>query len=196
MSTRNLVIVTGNAGKAKEFSTILKDFNVINENLDLEEIQEHPFKIAERKAILAAKHFNKPIIIEDTSLFLEEYGPWIGPYCKWFGKDSNGNDNPELQCRNIVKMSIGCINKTLIAWCIIAYCEPDSKPVLFIGEYKGICCTYEEGFGPHGFGWGSIMMDQSSGKSFAQLLPEEKNKISHRALALKKLEEYFRSKNI
>ncbi|KAK5993147.1 Inosine triphosphate pyrophosphatase [Cladobotryum mycophilum] len=43
--------------------------------------------------------------------------------------------------------------------------------------------------GPSNFGWDPVF--EFEGKTFAEMKPEEKNKISHRARALKKLDEWF-----
>jgi XTP/dITP diphosphohydrolase len=50
--------------------------------------------------------------------------------------------------------------------------------------------------GNHGFGYDSIFIPQGSTKSFAELLPEEKNKLSHRSIAINKMVSFITSINI
>jgi non-canonical purine NTP pyrophosphatase (RdgB/HAM1 family) len=186
---QKIIIVTGNAGKAQEFAKLLgSHFEITNQKFDLEEIQGNPRDIARRKAKLASSHFGVPVVIEDTSLFLKEYGINTGAYCKWFGVDDNGIETAERQCRNFNKMSMGCEDKTLIALCIIAYCEPGTEPVLFEGSFEGICIPFENGIpkgeGAKYFGWDPVMGISADGPSFAQMTTEEKNEVSHRGRAV------------
>ncbi len=186
-SKLKIVIVTGNANKAKEFGHLLSDYDVTNRKCDLDEVQGFPRDIASRKAKLAASQFGEAVVIEDTSLYLKELGVSTGPYCKWFGVDDDGTETAERQCRNIHKMSIGCNDKTLVALCIIAYCEPGKEPVLFEGRFEGQCCDLASGKPKDGskyFGWDPIMFDTVTGKSFAQMTSEEKNAVSHRGRAV------------
>jgi inosine triphosphate pyrophosphatase len=195
---KQLVIVTGNVNKAIEFSKLLgSDFEVTNKKVDLDELQGPGQKVAAHKAESAAKMFNSPVLVEDTSLYLREYGSYLGPYCKWFGVDDFGKESAERQCRNFNKMAVGCTDKTLVAECIIAYCEPDSDPVLFVGIFEGFCMDFEKGKPSNEtlfFGWDPIMGDPTTGKSFAQMTMDEKNAISHKSKAVKSFVEWMKNK--
>jgi inosine triphosphate pyrophosphatase len=194
---QNLTIITGNAGKAREFQQLLGDqFLVTNQKYDIPEIQGTPSEIAINKAIHAAQKFDTTVVIEDTCLFLKEYGEQTGSLCKWLAVDKFGkNDDPKKQCDNFNKMAIGCQDKTLIAKCIIAMCSPGEEPKLFEGTYEGVCCDFSVGKPADGmkyFGWDPIMFDTASGKSFAQMSAEDKNSISHRRRAVDKFVSYLK----
>jgi inosine triphosphate pyrophosphatase len=192
-----ITIVTGNANKAKEFAQLLPEScEITNQKLDLDELQGTPEFIARRKAILAVNHFHTPVVVEDTSLYLKQYGEHTGAYCKWYGIGPDGKDDARRQCDNIYSMSVGCTDKTLVALCIIAYCVPDQEPILFRGEYEGTICSFEDGQplpGQKFFGWDPIMWSSQYGKSFAQMTSDEKNSISHRKLAVDKFVTYMRN---
>ncbi|ATZ80708.1 HAM1 NTPase [Bodo saltans virus] len=192
-----VVIVTGNKGKTSEFASILGfSFDVTNQSYDLTEIQGFPSDVAIAKAKEAVKIFGKAVVIEDTSLYLKEMGLATGTLVKWLGMsdDPNEKESAKLQCKRLYEMSQGFADKTLIARCTIAYCEPEKEPMLFIGEAIGEICSPEEGAGEYGFGWDAIMKDSVTGKSWAQLTNEEKNKISHRRDAIDKFTLYFKNK--
>lgn len=65
----------------------------------------------------------------------------------------------------------------------------NGKPYQFEGVVKGVILTEERGDG--GFGYDSIFMPDGYDKTFAELPPETKNKISHRAIALNKIAEFL-----
>jgi inosine triphosphate pyrophosphatase len=183
----SITLVTGNPNKAREFAEILGDnFNIINQKYDIQEIQGLPREVAYHKARSVADLLGKPVIIEDTCLYLAEL-PGLGAYVKFLEIGIDGTSSAENQCRNLYKIAKGCEDKTLIAMCIVTYCEPDGEPEMFIGEFRGVCCSLENGLPTNGsiyFGWDPIMFDPNTKKSFAQMTTDEKNAISHRARAL------------
>lgn len=185
----HLTLITGNSNKLREISEILgNDFVITNEKYDIQEIQGLPRDVAKHKAKSMANLLGKPVLIEDTSLYLKEL-PQLGAFIKWFGVDENNNDNAELQCNNFYKISKGFDDKTLYAMCVFAYCCPEKEPILFEGSFEGQCCPPEVGKPEKGvyFGWDPIMFDPNSKKSFAQMTSHEKNLISHRRKALDNL---------
>lgn len=198
-SKKQLIIVTGNPGKASEFSKLLgPTFEVKNVKIDLEEIQGTALAVASNKATLAAKLLGVPVLVEDTSLYLKELGSHLGPYCKWMGVDDSGKESAERQCKNFNKMAVGCTDKTLIAQCVIAYCIPGADPILFEGTFEGFCMDYEKGKPIDGsafFGWDPIMGDPETNESFAQMSVDRKNVISHRSKAVNLFIEWMQRTN-
>jgi len=71
---------------------------------------------------------------------------------------------------------------------LIALVE-QGKLTIFDGEIRGHIT--EEKRGSRGFGYDPIFMPQGYNITFAEMSPEEKNRISHRALAIRKLAGYF-----
>lgn len=183
----SITLVTGNFEKVREFQQIIGDtFDVNNQKYDIEEIQGLPKEVASHKAYSIANILGKPVITEDTCLYFKEL-PGLGAFVKFLEIDSDGNHSAENQCKNLQKIAKGCDDKTLIAVCIIAYCEPGGIPELFVGQYEGTFCSLESGLPKTNhkyFGWDPVMFDEASGKSFAQMTAEEKNLISHRSKAL------------
>ena len=74
---------------------------------------------------------------------------------------------------------------------VYAYCEPNKKPIIFVGESHGIIsksCT-----GNHGFGFDPIFIPAGEKKTFAQMNTNEKNKYSHRGKSLQRLINYIKN---
>jgi len=71
--------------------------------------------------------------------------------------------------------------------CVIAVVTPDGRELVVEGLCRGRITTQPTG--SHGFGYDPIFLDEKSGRTFAQLSSEEKNKISHRGRAVRRLRE-------
>ena len=80
--------------------------------------------------------------------------------------------------------------------CVVAACDPSAgsimEPVYFSGSCEGVIGT--EPSGENGFGYDPVFQ-LSDGRSMAELDIEEKNMISHRALAVKSFLEWIRRNN-
>ena len=82
-------------------------------------------------------------------------------------------------------------DKSAYALCIYAYCDGrDSEPKLFVGKCEG---QIVEPRGDNMFGWDPIFQPNGYTQTFAELDPEEKNKISHRGKALAQFKEFLES---
>lgn len=103
-----------------------------------------------------------------------------GPYIKDFIKAMKLDDVPKLLSEFKDKSS------TVV--CSIGYCEPGKEPVCIQGKVKGVIVPPR---GKSNFGWDPIFQPDGHDKTFAEMAPEEKNKISHRKLALEKFKEFL-----
>ena len=85
-------------------------------------------------------------------------------------------------------------DRTAVAQCIFTFVFSDTEePVLFVGQCQG---KIVEPRGENKFGWDPVFQPEQPGeKTFSELTPEEKNKVSHRGNALEKLVEYFKTNN-
>ena len=180
-----ITFVTGNAKKLEEVVAILgstfpRTFE--SKNLDLPEIQGDINDISIKKCREAARQINGPVVVEDTSLCFNALGGLPGPYVKWFLR----NIGPE----GLYKLLAGYDDKSAEAVCTLAYHPggPDDEVVLFQGRTRGEI-VYPRG--PRDFGWDPCFQPSGYDKSYAELPKEEKNKISHRYKALKKLKDFF-----
>lgn len=183
---KSVTFVTGNANKLREVQAILasaKHIVLDSHKLDLPELQAKTAReVSIDKCKRAVEILGKPVITEDTCLCFNALNGLPGPYIKWF-LDSVGHDG-------LNKMLAGFEDKTAYALCTFAYCEsPGAEIHVFEGITEGRIVPAR---GPANFGWDPIFEPGSSGGlTYAEMEAAEKNKISHRARALEKLQAFF-----
>ena len=188
MSVQDIVFVTGNANKLKEVKMILSSeqskFNLINEPLDLEEIQDIDLEsIAMAKCKQAAKILGPktPVFVEDTALVFDEFNGLPGAYIKWFVKS--------MGLAKIVRMLDSFENKSAKAITTIAFADGNGNFHIFQGITEG---KIVDSRGPTTFGWDSIFQpNEANGLTYAEMEKVEKNKISQRGRAFAKLKVFL-----
>lgn len=171
---RQLTFVTGNANKLREVRQILSQtpdfpFTLVNQSLDVPEVQGTTRDVAIAKCKSAARQLNGPCLTEDTALAFSAFGGLPGPYIKDFLS--------QLGLQGLNTMLDGFQDKSATAICTFAYCESaDSEPVLFEGKTMGKIVSPR---GEDRFGWDPIMEVEGTGKTYAEMDADEKNKVSH-----------------
>lgn len=176
-----LYFITGSKNKFAEVQAVLP--GVEQMDLDLVEIQEldaHKI-IAEKLAEARHAHSTGALMVEDTSLYLSGLNGLPGPFIKWFMK-SIGNEG-------IAKLA-QTFGAAAVVKTIIGYAD-GGEVQFFEGEVHG---TIVAPRGDTTFGWDPIFMPDGYDKTFAELAPEEKNKISMRRIAVEKLKAYLEKK--
>lgn len=180
-----LVMVTGNENKLREARHILRGYELEQARLDIDEVQGEPEHIIRKKADAAFEILRKPLIVEDTSVGLGALSGFPGPYIK------------ELVTKNPVsavpRMLSGFSDKSAVGTAWVAYIEEKGNPVVFSGEVRG---RIVEPRGESGFAWDLVFQPEGHSKTFAEMSTEEKNRISHRMKAFRKLGEFLDEKNL
>ena len=139
-------------------------------------------EIAERSVLEAVKKTSLPVFVEDAGMFIEALDGFPGPYSSYVFR-TIGN-------KAILKLMHGLRNRKAIFKSAIAYSEPEMrKAVMFVGRIDGEIINEERG--NHGFGFDPIFRPNFSSKSFAEMILEEKNQQSHRALVLRKFAKWY-----
>lgn len=179
---KKIYFITGNKNKLKEAKAILEDFEIINLDIELPELQGEPEDIVKEKAKLAAKKLDKPVFVEDTCLCFNALNGMPGPYIKHFIE--------KIGREGLVRLLSGYEDKSARGIAIIGYCEPGKKPEIFEGVVDGIIV---EPKCESGFGWDPIFVPKGYQETFAEMGAEEKNKVSHRKRALEKFREFLNS---
>lgn len=170
--------VTGNKHKLTEAQALISNLKELN--LDLDEIQSlDPYEIIKHKLEEAKKKFNGNLIVDDVSMNLECINGLPGPLIKWFIKSLG-----PLGLYNLTK---NYKNNKAIVRCIIGL-SINNKIEFFEGVVNG---KIVEPRGINGFGFDSVFQPDGYAKTYAEMTLYEKNKISHRSLALEKLKEYL-----
>ncbi|KAI1795020.1 Maf/Ham1 [Ganoderma leucocontextum] len=180
-----ITFVTGNAGKLREVRQILGAANieVDSQELDIPEVQGSTQEVAIAKCRRAAELLGRPCITEDTALCFKALNGLPGPYIKYFLK--------ELGHDGLNKLLVGFDTTAAWALCTFAYSAgPGHEPTLFEGRTDGKIVPAR---GPSSFGWDPCFEPDDTGKTYAEMHCEQKNKISHRGRALEKLQQYLRT---
>ena len=174
-----LYFVTSNENKLKEARQIL-GIKIKQLRLDIKEIQSmNVSEVIENKAIKAYESVQKPVIVEDTGLYIKALNGFPGALIKWV-LATVGN-------KGICHMVNG---KNREAYAETAVCLFNGqKAILFTGRINGTITSTP--IGKTGFGWDQVFRPKGHSLTFAQMGPEEKNKVSMRMIALKKLERYL-----
>ncbi|TDZ14140.1 Inosine triphosphate pyrophosphatase [Colletotrichum orbiculare MAFF 240422] len=179
-SVTTVNFITGNANKLREVKAILEPTIMVQSKaVDLEEVQGSVEEVTLAKCRKAAETIQGPVLVEDTCLCFKALNDLPGPYIKWF-MQSIGH-------QGLNNLLAAYENKSADAVCTFAYSPgPGREPVLFQGRTSGKIVPAR---GPADFGWDAIF--EYEGKTYAEMDKAAKNKVSHRGVALRKLQDWF-----
>ncbi|MGD0644380.1 MAG: RdgB/HAM1 family non-canonical purine NTP pyrophosphatase [Candidatus Bathyarchaeia archaeon] len=180
---------TGNINKFNEACSILSSFGIALGMLRVkgDEIQSGSLKeIAQASAINAYKRCHLPIFVEDAGLFIDVLSGFPGPYAAYVYKT--------LHNSGILKLMENVKERQAKFQSVIAYCDETlCEPKYFDGESIGeITLTEHRQQGKLAFGFDPIFQPLGSSKSFAEMTTEEKNGLSHRAMAIRKFAQWYK----
>lgn len=182
---RPIVFVTSNIKKTEEFVAIMgKSFphKVESRKINIPEYQGEIDEICAKKCKEAARIVKGPVLVEDTCLCFNALGGLPGPYIKWFLE--------KLGPEGLYQMLTGWEDKSAYAICTFAYSPggENDEVLFFRGKTEGHIVSPR---GTREFGWDPCFQPLGYDKTYAELPKEEKNKISHRSLALLQLKKHF-----
>ena len=196
---KKLVVASNNVGKIKEIKRILSDINIevvslkdIGLDIDVEE-DGLTFEDNARKKCteiykeLVKRGENNFIVMSDDSGLEVEYlnnepGVFSARYAGEHGNDKKNNEKLLLNLKGVDYK-----NRKARFVCQLAIINYKNEYKIIRGTVEGYILENEKG--NEGFGYDPLFFYEPLNKSFAELTLEEKNKISHRGLALKKFRE-------
>ena len=188
---RKLVFATNNTHKLAEVRAILEPkFKIISlAELDCNDDIAETADTLEGNALIKAQYihdkFGLDCFADDTGLEIEALGGEPGVYSARYAGDANcAHQN---MCKVLEKLGENT-NRTAHFRTVIALIQ-GNKTLYFEGRIDGTIATQPRG--ESGFGYDPIFIPEGYMVSFAQLSSNEKNTISHRALAVKKLVNYL-----
>ena len=193
MKHRTIVIATKNEGKLREFKSILADaYNDILSLADFDDIpdiEETGLSFRENaliKAKTTSDSLGMDAIGDDSGLVVDALGGSPGIYsARYAGKGASDDDNNKKLLSELEEEK----NRDAKFVCCIALVRADGTQEFFEGECSGQ--IIQEKRGESGFGYDPVFYVPKYGKTMAELGPEIKNRISHRAIASEKLLSYF-----
>lgn len=186
---KKLLLATRNKDKVIEIKEILKDLDLMivsaSEFQNMPEVMEDKDTIkgnAIKKAAESAKYSNLLSIADDTGLFVEALEGKPGVYsARYAGDNCTYKDNRMKMLR---KMK-GKENRNAEFRTVCALVSPEGLIATTEGIVKGKI-TGEE-YGENGFGYDAIFRANETGKTFGEMTQSEKELISHRSRAFKKI---------
>lgn len=177
---KDLIVISSNQGKIDEINHILGT-NYKVSSVDIPEIQSLDLdEVITAKAKAAYAKIKKPVLVTDVSLEIDGLKGLPGPFVKFFIKTLGAEKTVQL-----VKGS----RKTKVTDAVAIYDGKNSK--IFKGSVRGK--VVPKARGTYGFGFDFVFIPDGFRQTYAQMKPDLKNKISHRAKALKKVKKFLTS---
>jgi len=186
---KEVVLATGNKGKIREFSKLLE--GVFGKVISLSNLDSPPEVIEDgltfrenalKKARAIAQYSGKLTLADDSGLEVEALGGRPGVYsARYSGEDATDRSNIE---RLIAELGHNPNRKARFL-CVLALVDPKGEELVVEGYCEGVILDKPRGEG--GFGYDPVFYLPDRGKTMAEIGPELKNQISHRANALKSL---------
>ncbi|MGH9200554.1 MAG: RdgB/HAM1 family non-canonical purine NTP pyrophosphatase [Vicinamibacterales bacterium] len=182
-SSRSLLFVTGNKGKAAEVAAII-GWDVDPVKLDLAEIQSLSVEeVAAAKAMEAYRQLQRPVVVDDSGMTIDALSGLPGALLAWF-LDTLGPDG-------ILKLIDRSANRRASVSTCIGYADAEGAKT-FLGVIEGQLTT--ERRGANGFGYDPIFIPDGQQLTFAEMSSEQKNAHSMRSIALLRLKAFLEAR--
>jgi len=186
-----LVFATNNAHKLAEVKAILEpqftiiSLNELNCNDEIPETADTLQGNALLKATYIHDKFGLDCFADDTGLEIAELNGEPGVYsARYAGEDNNSTNN----MNKVLKLLENKTNRKACFRTVIALFQGENT-IFFDGKINGDIALSPQG--ESGFGYDPIFIPEGFQLSFSQLSSEEKNSISHRAIAVSKLIDFL-----
>lgn len=187
-----IVLASGNAGKVREINQLLAEqhIRVIPQSeFDTPEAEETGLTFVENailKARNAARHSGLPAIADDSGIEVDALKGAPGIYSARYAGPACDD---EANNRKLLQDLAGVTGEARSArfQCVLVYLRhaEDPTPLICQGTWEGR--ILESPQGDNGFGYDPLFLVPEFGCSSAELSPEQKNALSHRGQALRKL---------
>ncbi len=184
-----LLVATGNAGKLKEISALLDPEGV--EVIGLKDLEEK-FEIVEdgdtfednakKKARTLHEATGLPVLADDSGLMVAALDGEPGVHsARYAGADATDEENNSKLLEKMGGVEEGERGAAFI--CVMALIDGDENETIAEGRFGGRISDAPAGAG--GFGYDPVFIPEGYHQTLAELSPEVKNRISHRAKALR-----------
>ncbi|KRM95764.1 HAM1 protein [Liquorilactobacillus aquaticus DSM 21051] len=189
-----ILIATKNEGKAKEFRAFFepKGFKVktLSEMENLPEIIEDG-KTFQENALIKAKTLTDKsgitVLADDSGLMVDALNGAPGIFSARYAGDHDDDANNAKLLRELKNVPFH--QRTAVFHTSLVVTSTERQPLVVEGNVKGFILEKKQG--KDGFGYDPLFYLPELKKTFAELTPFEKNKVSHRGKAVKALNEYF-----
>ncbi len=193
MEDKVIVVASGNQGKINEFKEMLEPEGYTVKSLsdfpDMPEVEEtgttfHDNAIIKAQAV--TDRYGITAISDDSGLEIDALDKKPGVMsARWLGHDTSY----DVKNQKVLDLLKDKKDRTCRYVCAIAITRVNEEPVVFEDTVE--CEIALEAKGSNGFGYDPIIYYAPSGKTMAEMSKEEKNSISHRGKAVRKLEAWL-----
>ena len=191
---KRIIAASSNAHKIKEIQAIMGKFGM--EVVSRKDAGVPEFEIVEdgetfeenskKKAVEIMKVSGEITVADDSGLMVDYLGGAPGVYSARFAGEECDDEKNNLKLMKLLE-GLPQEEKKAQFVSVITLAYPNGEVLVARGECPGR--IIEVPTGENGFGYDPLFVPDGFDKTFAQLTEDEKNKISHRAKALEKLEE-------
>lgn len=184
------VVATNNQHKLKEMRDIIESklelisLGELGIDADIEENGKTFLENSLIKARAICKLTNMPTLADDTGLIVDALNGAPGVYsARYAGVEHDDKRNREKLLRELQGVEYN--ERTARFETVISLVFPDGHYLTAKGEVEGFILFEEQG--TDGFGYDTLFYSSELKKSFGEATSEEKNSVSHRGRALRKL---------
>jgi XTP/dITP diphosphohydrolase len=195
--SKTLVLATGNPGKVKELAEMLSSLNITvlpQSDFNVTEVAETGTTFVEN-AIIKARHAARitgmPAIADDSGLEVDGLNGAPGVYSARFaGEGASDQDNIDKLLSELGDQPV----RSARFWCVLVLMRhaDDPTPLICSASWEGEITQTQSGAG--GFGYDPIFYVAAQNCTSAELTKAQKNAVSHRGQALKKLLQELKNK--
>jgi XTP/dITP diphosphohydrolase len=182
-----LHFATSNKGKFDEASVILQPYGIrlVQHDKYKPELQSDDLEFIAREAARSvAAEIGVPVLAEDSGLFVDALRGFPGPYSAYALRT--------IGIGGLLKLLADEARRQAEFRAVVAYCQPGSEPISFLGRVEGRVVAEQRG--SQGFGFDPVFVPrENSARTFAEMSKEEKGRYSHRAEAFRRFAEWFTS---
>jgi len=193
----NIVLATRNRKKVEELMRMFAGYSIVFQTVDAfpgcpEVIEDgRSFRQnAVKKAVAIARYTGCLALADDSGLEVDALDGAPGVYsARYAGKDASDGDNVKKLLKDMMGID-DPVSRTARFVCCIALALPDGRSKTFTGHVKGTIGKRPKGH--NGFGYDPVFYPQGHERTFAEMEDTEKDDMSHRGRAMKKLYAYLK----
>lgn len=197
LQQQKLLLATNNQGKVREYKSLLREipFKIVTPSelgitTEVDETGASFEENAGLKATALAGESGLLTLADDSGLEVDALGGEPGTLsARYAGEGASDIDRLNYLLSRL--KDVPGDRRSARFRCVIAIAAPDGKVQTCSGECRGLITTEPRGY--NGFGYDPIFYLPELDKTMAELTPEEKNRISHRARAAEKARELLKN---
>ena len=191
-SVNKIVLATGNAGKIREIADIFSalDIQIVAQSeLGIESPEETGDTFVDN-ALLKARHAadqsKLPAMADDSGISVDALDGRPGVRsARYAGEDATDEENLDLLVEELADIDDADRGAGFHCAAVLAWPGDEFEPLIVEGIWRGVILRERRGTG--GFGYDPVFLDPEKQKTGAEMTRDEKNVVSHRGKAFRKL---------